>query len=489
MFLNKDSTIKSAIHPVKEFQAIILAGRPRDWGGLDTLTDDTDAKRTSKLPKAALPMAGKPMIHYQLQWLEEARIQDILVLCPPNSRQEIAMQVDKYEEFSDLQIKVQVQQVPHGEGTADALRSVKDHIKLDFIVMTCDVITDLPPHHLIDLHRIHGPTVTALLYDFGKLEYMAEQKGSKDEYAQFIGIDGSKGRLVYAKAQEDVGGFMKLRTSMLRKFPNLRLYTKLRDAHVYIFKRWVMDILTSNKGISSIRKDLIHYLIQCQYSRKALERERMAELLAANPDPLEEAQLLSTTSHEFKQPSLDHTDMVSEETLPRPSVASATEPKGLSALNTEVVCAAVIARDSFCARANTVWAYGELNKQLAKNLPDKNNMGSGGDLRAKQTQIGPDSMVGESTQLGDRCSIRRSVIGKHCTLGKNIKIVNCVIMDYVVLEDNVKLDGCIISQHAKILEKVQLKDCEVGPKYIVDKETVGKGEQFTESHFLDINKA
>ncbi|TPX65311.1 hypothetical protein SpCBS45565_g05292 [Spizellomyces sp. 'palustris'] len=461
MFLYKDTTIKSAVHPVKEFQAVILAGRPRDWGGLDTLTDDTDAKRTSKLPKAALPVAGKPMIHYQLQWLEAARVQDILVLCPPNSRQEIAMQVDKYEEFSDLQIKVQVLQVPHGEGTADALRSAKDHIKLDFIVMTCDVITDLPPHHLIDLHRIHGPTVTTLLYDFQKLESAAERPCKKDEYAQYIGIEGAKGRLVYAKAQEDVGESLRMRAAMLRKFPRVRVHTSLRDAHVYIFKRWVLDVIAGNKSISSVRKDLLRYLVQCQYSKRAMKAEHIDELLAANPDPLQEAQLLSTTNSAGIE-QFQRAESQSDDSHSPPNAATEPLKKATTSNGQQVVCAAVICRDSFCARANTVWAFGEINRQLAKNVPEKNPSGS--EMRAKQTQFGPDSMIGEYSQIGERCSVKKTIIGKHCTIGKNVKIVNSVIMDYVVIEDQVKLDGCIISQHAKVLEKAQLKDCEVGPK-------------------------
>ena len=31
-------------------------------------------------------------------------------------------------------------------------------------------------------------------------------------------------------------------------------------------------------------------------------------------------------------------------------------------------------------------------------------------------------MLGEGSQLGDKCSIKRSVIGRHCRIGSNVKV-------------------------------------------------------------------
>ncbi|KAJ3189446.1 hypothetical protein HDU85_003076 [Gaertneriomyces sp. JEL0708] len=466
-----------------------MAGRPRDWGMLDTLTDDADSK-PAKLPKAVLPIVGKPMIHYQLQWLEAARVQDIIVLCPHNSKDEVVAEVTKYEETSDFRIQVQVLGVSHGEGTADALRSIADKIKSDFIVMSCDIITQLPPHHLIDLHRTQSPTVTTLLYDFQQLEGGAEKPCKQDaEYAQYTGIDSASGQLVFSKAQEDVGDSLRLRMSMLRKFPRIKLYTNLRDAHVYVFKRWVMDIVVADKTISSIRKDLMKYLVQCQYSHQARAKARVNQLLSANPDVFAEAELLSTTS------SLG-VDKLMQRMQSMHLMARDSEISNLSSSFTsdapdpsqQVVCAGVICKETvLCARANSVWAYSEINRQLFKSLPDKAAVSSAGDLRSKLKQIGPDSMVGEGSQIADGCSVKKSIIGKHCTIGKNVRITSTVIMDYVVIEDGVKLENCVLSSHCKVLAKCNLKDCEVGPKYVVEKETTAKNEQYTESSgFLEI---
>lgn len=48
-------------------------------------------------------------------------------------------------------------------GTADALRLLRDKIHHDFIVMSCDFISTVPLHSLIDVHRVNDAAVTVLL--------------------------------------------------------------------------------------------------------------------------------------------------------------------------------------------------------------------------------------------------------------------------------------------------------------------------------------
>jgi translation initiation factor eIF-2B subunit gamma len=49
--------------------------------------------------------------------------------------------------------------------------------------------------------------------------------------------------------------------------------------------------------------------------------------------------------------------------------------------------------------------------------------------------MGADSLIGEGSKVGEKCSIKKSVIGSHCVIGKNVKLNNCVIMDHVMIED------------------------------------------------------
>lgn len=66
-----------------------------------------------------------------------------------------------------------------------------------------------------------------------------------------------------------------MRMSLLKKFPRVRVHTDLQDAHLYIFKRWVIDILADKENVESISEDLIPLLVKCQYQRKLVERENI----------------------------------------------------------------------------------------------------------------------------------------------------------------------------------------------------------------------
>lgn len=45
-------------------------------------------------------------------------------------------------------------------------------------------------------------------------------------------------------------------------------------------------------------------------------------------------------------------------------------------------------------------------------------------------------MLGEGSQMGDKCSVKRSVIGRHCRIGSNVKVqlnknnLNEMLRDY-----------------------------------------------------------
>ena len=133
-----------------------------------------------------------------------------------------------------------------------------------------------------------------------------------------------------------------------------------------------------------------------------------------------------------------------------------------------VTCTAVICRDALSARLNNRSIYSDINRYMVKNIPSR--IAKTAEISVK-TQVGPDSMVGDGSKIGDRCSVKKSVVGSHCTIGQNVKLSGCIIMDYVTIEDGVTLVGCIVCNSAIIQCQSNLKDCEIGSKYVVPKES------------------
>lgn len=52
-----------------------------------------------------------------------------------------------------------------------------------------------------------------------------------------------------------------------------------------------------------------------------------------------------------------------------------------------------------------------------------------------KAQISTDSVIGQSTRVEERASVKKSIVGRHCVIGKMTKIAGCVILDHCVIGD------------------------------------------------------
>ncbi|PKK79616.1 nucleotide-diphospho-sugar transferase [Rhizophagus irregularis] len=424
-----------------EFQAIVLCG----YGNrLYPLTEDNN------IPKALLPLANKPMLHYVLDWLERAGITDVIIISESSGEHKIGHYIKVVYEGK---LKPILEVVKEDVGTADALRTIKDKIKNDFVVISCDLILDLPPHQFLDLHRTRDPTFTALYYEPNKSEGSGGSGNNykDDKSKQFVGVDINQSRLIYVASEVDLDQEFSLRMSLLWKFPRVNIHTTLQDSHLYIFKRWVIDLIAQKKAISSVREHLVPLLVKCQYQKNLLEKEGIDKLAKLQENHQKIALEYSATWDEKDK-----------------------EP---------VYCQVYIYNTGFCGRGNTVPKYCDLNRHMTK-VSTESRVSPSAEVNAK-TQVGSDSLVGNDTKIDERTSIKRATIGSHCIIGKNVKISNSILMDDIIIEDNVRLDGCVVCNNAKIMEKSVLKDCEVGGGYVVVAETQAKNEQLVE--FRDLS--
>ncbi|KAG2173592.1 hypothetical protein INT43_005010 [Umbelopsis isabellina] len=431
----------------QEFQAIILAG----YGSSNRLYPIIEE---DNLPKALLPVANKPLISYTLDWLEKAGITDAIVLTQTmaNAQQKIAAYLARGYQGG---VHCNLIGVDEDFGTADAIRSIADRITTDFIVLPCDLHTELVPRDFLDHHRISNPTMSALIYEATKGE--KGFPGKEDDTAQYIGIDAAESRLIHLADYDSSEDEVSLRMSMLWRFPRVKLHMNLQDAHLYIFKHWVLDVIKAKEKISSIRQDLVPLIIKCQYQRKLVEVEEM-DKYAKSDDLLDTALSLSTVYDEFDETLLNQHDPFK------------------TYFKSNIKAHAFVYRGGYCGRANTIPKYNDMNRLASKQGLSIKRIADTAEVTQKPL-IGNDSVVGEYTKVAEKSSVKRSVIGAHCIIGKNVKIANSIIMDHVVIEDSVKLDGCIVCNNAKILEGSSLTKCEIAGGYIVERKTEENGQK------------
>ncbi len=73
-------------------------------------------------------------------------------------------------------------------------------------------------------------------------------------------------------------------------------------------------------------------------------------------------------------------------------------------------------------------------------------------------KIGSDSIIGESTKIGDKSMVKKSVIGKNCSIADKTKIINSIIFDNVTIAEGSIIQGSILCSNVKILQKSEIKD-------------------------------
>jgi len=130
------------------------------------------------------------------------------------------------------------------------------------------------------------------------------------------------------------------------------------------------------------------------------------------------------------------------------------------------------------ARANNIKAYTDLNRLFLEDgsphLIPSTSTSEHIDLKA---QISADSIIGLSTRIAERATIKKSVIGQHCIIGKNVRISGSVLMDHVVVEDGAKLDGCILGHSTHVGFKAELARSITQTGYEVADSASVKGEK------------
>lgn len=339
-------------------------------------------------------------------------------------------------------------------GTAEALLKIKDKIKTDFIVTTCDlIISEHFLYGMADLHRTRDASVTLLLKkpQPKTTEELQRLKASKNEAelppADFIGIT-DQFKCVHFTSSADLDESLTVTKSLLRTYPNFTLYTNLLDCHFYIFSKWTLDVLSKyEKQVSSLKGEFIPFLVKLQL-RKKLKKGGV-------PDFQDTQSLAISMSSSARTAERD--------------------PLG---------CFAYIMEEGTAFRVNTIQSYLDANHEVTKGTsgylpiekPGRNNYIHESAIVDGKTQVGPECIVGDGTKVGERVAIKKSIIGKHCTIGNNAKIVNSIVMDHVTIGDNCNIQNSIICNNAHIGNNSQVNNCQLGVAFNLDPNSKSKNE-------------
>ena len=216
---------------------------------------------------------------------------------------------------------------------------------------------------------------------------------------------------------EEGGGALRVTKHLLKKRNKIIMHSNLVDAHFYVFDHWVLDILEENDHISSIKADLIPYLVKRQF--------------CGEDSKCQEQQLL------------------------------ALKMSSMGTKSTEYVrCFACILSNTggYCARANTIASYSAINFDLVTRPVSAHtpwDIPLGISTRFKEC------LVGEGINFGDKVSLKLCIVGKNCKIGNRTKLNRCIVMDNVTIGEGCVIQNSIICSDAKVMDRCNINDCEV----------------------------
>lgn len=103
-------------------------------------------------------------------------------------------------------------------GSADAIRHAKQFITSDFIVLGCDLLTDVSPHLLVNTHTLQNASMTALFYHVPKTPPDERMRDAHQDAGVFVGLDDHSSRLLFVKQKDDLDDELVVRKSLITRF-------------------------------------------------------------------------------------------------------------------------------------------------------------------------------------------------------------------------------------------------------------------------------
>lgn len=413
--------------------------------------------------------------------------------------------------------------------------SCQAHAQTDFILLPCDISfpSTLTLASILDKHRATPDAVLTSVW------YEAPESVRESEEKMIVAMDKSTEELLLVQPLEALeNNDLELRMALISAHPTLSLSTRLLDAHVYVFRRTVLDLLASrrSKDLSSMREQFVPWLLKgawqyglsqqwaqsesaCKGVPRAIPRSTLIAVL--NPprrDPFAAALARSTaTSYRDAQalitpsaPSSAHSDHT-----PLPGTS---EGEALVAFKTAVArggkstrnlsspgwsCRVVVVRPEappvdetpkgkggkggkapagpepeYIVRANNIAGYWEINRNMVRTLGAANAAAAG---REKAPAAVPPA-AGEGAEAAAIASSAQispdSLVGEGVRVGDRASIKKCIVGRHCVIGKNAKLTGCVLWDFVTVEEGARIENAVLCPNVRIGEKAQVKDCEF-----------
>ncbi|EPE33137.1 Nucleotide-diphospho-sugar transferase [Glarea lozoyensis ATCC 20868] len=473
-------------------QAIILCG---PGSSFPTFT-------VGETPKALLPVANRPMVWYPIDFCYRMGITNITIITPPSSEVALTKAFNINPHLTNLDLSKPIlapKDLTLTTGTAQILRlpEVQAIIKGDFVILPCDLVCDFEGQRLLEVwmrSNIGIGDATGAGADSNGFDEETHRKGGlgvwydtkgetviKGEETDFIAtaplessiippakksIASYVSNLVYSLPTDTLKDVttsknsLAIRHGLLRAHPRIKMRSSHRDAHIYIFPRWVVDMVNSNEHMDSIGEDVIGWWAKAEW-----------QVGLANKLGFEDGFNLAASAH-ADDSSSDHTSRNDGEFHSKSSTWTSDLQNSLPSQNAKPDVPRFLAyihpkspesgAAQLIRRVDTAPLLLSVSLQLAK-LEAIDTAGRDAapfahsskviypeGIAQRTTVTRPDCLLAENVKVEEKCSIKECVVGANCHIKEGAKLVKCVLMEGVVVGKGCKLNGCILGRNSVI---------------------------------------
>lgn len=537
--------------PESGFQAVILCGPGASFSTFTSTPKD--------IPKALLPIANRPMVWYPLEWCYRMGVTDITLVTPPESLEAIEAAMSQNPHLTALPSPrpdiLAPKDLTHETGTGDLFRlpEVQNKIKGDFLVLPCDIICELEGTSLVDAWMIEqggfagasgGLLENGSNIAFGAggekggrrgglgVWYQTKEEGSKKgQETDFIAttplsppivppptdsIRRHISNLVYSVPTDTLKDIteenkcLPIRHTLIQEHPRIRMLTTRRDAHIYLFPYWVLEMIKKNEKFESISEEVLGWWAKSGWQDGLADKLGLRQIFQGEESGSDQGSQLMDEEIDVAQFSTTYSSTLRDDAT-TPSLASrvtqsSSIPEAAKSLSSSKLTVPPILAyvhpagpteplirrvdDSHLLltvslRLAKLPSIEEVGKEAASPLAHAAKIAHKQSIPRKCRVEAENSLLAENVIVEEKTNIKESVIGPNCKISEGARLLRCLLMDGVEIGPNVQLTDCILGRRCKLEggdakdgDKTILKDCEVQDGQVVEWGTEAKNEKF-----------
>ncbi|EGW30896.1 translation initiation factor eIF-2B epsilon subunit [Spathaspora passalidarum NRRL Y-27907] len=400
---------------------------------------------TAVKPRCLLPLANVPLIEYTLEFLAQAGVNEVYLMCSSHADQiQTYIENSKWSQSKNSPFHIATIMSLESRSVGDAMRDLDNRglISGDFLLVSGDVVTNMDFSKCLNFHRAKKSSdkdhmVTMVLNQASPLHrtrsyiepatFILDKKTDRCLYYQGIpSVDGKKTSInIDPELLEDIEDEFVIRNDLI-------------DCHVDICSPQVPQIFQENFDYQTLRSDFVKGVLTSDLLKKTIYA------------------YITEDSSEYvaRVESWGTYDAVSQDILAR-------------------WCYPIVPDSNLIEDNSYNYEFNNIYKE------DKV-------ILAQSCKIGTSTSIGTKTVVGEGTCIKKSVVGRNCKIGDNVIINNSYIWDNAVIKDNSVLEHTIVAANAEIGANVTLNPGSViGFNVIIgDNKVIGNNVRIVESQIV-----